>query len=54
MCFKRNIHQRDLEAIQDLAALYEGTPKIYTQLLVDGLFDLPKPPPEVRHPPTAA
>lgn len=44
MCFKRNVHQRDAESIADLAALFEATPRIYTQLLVDSLFDLPKPP----------
>ena len=43
VCFERNVHQREADNISDLAALYEPTPKLYTQLVVDSLFDLPKP-----------
>ena len=42
VCFERNVHQREADNISDLAALFEPTPKLYTQLVVDSLFDLPK------------
>lgn len=42
VCFKRNVHQRDQDTISDLAALYEPTPNLFTQILVESLFDLPK------------
>ncbi len=42
ICFQRNVHQRDQDIISDLAALYEPTPNLYPQILVESLFDLPK------------
>ena len=42
VCFKRNVHHRDQDTISDLAALYEPTPNLFTQILVESLFDLPK------------